>query len=684
MSTHIIRSLALLFFCHTVQLQADIRLPALISDHMVLVRSRAVPIWGNSDPGETVTVAFDSRTSQTVAGADGRWKVLLNLENTGPGPFQMTVKGQNEIVVSDVVVGAVWLAAGQSNMELPLQATLGAEAEIARSGNSLLRVFRVVKVGKPQPVEDCKGQWVPSDPKSSPAFTAVGYYFAQRIQRELRQPVGLIDGSWSGTYSEMWMSEGAIRSVESIRTGDARRRQLLAEYPALKKKFVDDYAVWLETNGRKDRPSANPAGFLSSGDWSTIRLPGKISERPVTGAVWIRKEIEVPAEALTSGQAFKVLLGDIEGFEQVYWNGTKVSETSYQSYPGAGYPRYFPVPPNLLHEGNNTIAVRIFAPALPPKITNAPGRFWAFTVNLEGTWETKTEYELPLPAPAVLANVPKPPSTPPLGNSSVIFNGTIHPLTNYAIDAVLWYQGESDASRAYEYRSALGAMIADWREKWKRPHLPFYICQLHAYGAKKPEPGESEFAELRESQAAMLKLPGTAMTVLMDMGESGDDHPRNKRAVGERLASLVLAKQFGKNVPYAGPVFAAHKIEGRRIRIQFSHTEGGLSARQLPATFDVNTLAGKTAPLVRNSPQSALEGFTICGDDRRWVWADARIEGNTVLVWSATVPRPIAVRYGWANNPTVNLENGSGLPAAPFRTDDFPAQTAKNHYGATP
>jgi sialate O-acetylesterase len=680
----------LLFLCvgPAIGLHADVRLPPIISDHMVLARAHSVPLWGKADPGEKVSVELAGKTWQTAAGADGRWFLRVDLAGIGAGPFRMVAKGRNEVVVEDVLVGRVWVASGQSNMEFPLRGTLGADDEIAHSTNPLLRVFRVAKIGRREPVEDCDGHWVVVGPESAGALTAVGYYFAKRLQRELHLPVGIIDASWSGTYSELWMSEDAIRGVDTLRAGDGERRRLLAEYAVQKQKFVADYAAWLQTRGREDRPCPDPARFagesISPEEWNVINLPGNLFGQPFTGAAWIRKEIDIPEAALKTGRDFKVLLGDIEGFEQAYWNGIKVSETSYKTYPGAGYPRYFPIPPQLLRIGKNTIAVRIYAPAASPKVTIDPDRFKGGAVSLAGKWLVKAEYGLP-PLPSSAAEtVPKPPKQPPAGAAGSIFNGVISPITSYAVDGVVWYQGESDAGRAYEYRTALRALIADWRAKWKQPHLPFYICQLHSYGPKQSTPGESEYAEVRESQAAVLSLPETGMVVLLDLGESNDEHPRNKKEAGDRLAALVLVKRFGKSLDYSGPEYESMKIEDGAIRLKFRHTEGGLVARPLPPVYDVSTLIGKTAPLVRNSPGSALEGFSICGEDRHWVWADARIAGDSVLVWSSHVPQPIAVRYGWADNPTVNLANGSGLPAAPFRTDDFPARTANNHYGPTP
>jgi sialate O-acetylesterase len=679
---------ALICMISQVGLQADIHLPPILSDHMVLVRSNSAAVWGKADPRESVTVEFNGKAWSTTAGPDGRWRVQLDLSNSTAGPFQLFVKGRNQVVVSDVLVGRVWVASGQSNMELPLQATLGAEQEIARSSDPLLRVFKVAKIGRRQPVEDCDGHWVIAGPETSGAFSAVAYYFAKRLKHDLHLPVGIIDASWSGTYSELWMSEDAIRGVEVLRQGDDLRRKIFAEYAVAKQRFTTDFGAWLAANGREDRLCPDPASFSaednSAEGWSAMNLPGELFDRPFTGAAWIRKKLDITEAAINTGRDFKVLLGDIEGFEQVFWNGAKVSETSYKTYPGLGYPRYFPIPAKLLHAGENTIAVRIFAPAVSPRVTIASDRFKAGAVSLVGKWLVKIEYQFSRLPAAATETLAKPPKQPPMGTSSSIFNGVVNPITSYGVDGVVWYQGEGDAQRGYEYRIALRAMITDWRSKWKQSHLPFYICQLHSYGPKKSAPGESEYAEVRESQAAVLDLPETGMTVLFDIGESNDEHPRNKKEAGDRLAAVILAKQYGENIPYSGPEFESAKIEDGRILVRFHHAEVGLAARPLPAVYDVSTLIGETAPLDRTSPASALQGFSICGEDRHWVWADARIDGDSVVVWSSQVPHPVAVRYGWADNPTVNLVNGSGLPAGPFRTDIFPAYTANNHYGPTP
>jgi sialate O-acetylesterase len=253
----------------------------------------------------------------------------------------------------------------------------------------------------------------------------------------------------------------------------------------------------------------------------------------------------------------------------------------------------------------------------------------------------------------------------------------INPLIPYAISGFIWYQGESNLPRAYQYRYAFPLLIKDWRQHWENEKLPFYFCQLANYYPKTTQPAESTFAfaELREAQSMTLKLPHTGHAVLIDLGDSENVHFGHKREAGERLAAVALANTYGKKIPFSGPVYSSMKIEDGKIRVQFDHVDGGLVARPLGATYSVNAVNDAVAPLVRNSPKSELEGFAICGEDHKWVWADAKIDGNSVLVWSDQLPKPVAVRYAWADNPICNLYNAAGLPASTFRTDDFPAST---------
>jgi len=478
---------------------ADIKLPAIISDHMVLKKGPASRIWGTADAGETVTVTLEEHSAKTITGTDGKWSVALDLSSGQSGPFDLTVEGKNKIVVRDVLVGEVWLASGQSNMAFLLEKQTGSAEDIAKSANPALRQFQVTRAEPPQPADECGGKWTVASPETSGKFSAVGYYFQKQLNKELGIPVGIISTGVGGSACEAWISPQSIEADPHLKA--AREASLQARLTATKAVF-----------------------------------------------------------------------------------------------------------------------------------------------------RSRTE-------------------------PSCLFSGMIHPILSYAINGVIWYQGETNVSRAWQYRSAFPMLIKDWRTQWKQPDLPFYFCQLANFKPKTAAPEESPDAELRESQSLALKLPRTGQAVLIDIGEAGDIHPRNKKDVGDRLARIALADSYGKKIAFSGPVYQSMKIEGGRIRLTFTHADGRLTARPLPATYDVKTQTGVTAPLVRNSPDSELEGFAICGADHKWVWADAKIDGDSVVVWSDQVSKPVAVRYAWASNPTCNLYNGAGLPASPFRTDDEPATT---------
>ncbi|TSA37416.1 MAG: sialate O-acetylesterase [Verrucomicrobiaceae bacterium] len=473
---------------------AEVKLPAIISDHMVLKKGLGIRIWGKEDPGVTVTVTLGDNSTKTVAGPDGRWSALLDLSAAKAGPFDLTVEGKNKVVVHDVLVGEVWLASGQSNMAFFLEKQTGSAEEIASPANPALRQFQVTRAEPPQPAEDGQGTWTVASPETSGKFSAVGYFFQKQLNKELGIPVGIISTGIGGSACEAWISPQSIETDPHLK--QAREASIQARLTATKAIF-----------------------------------------------------------------------------------------------------------------------------------------------------RSRTE-------------------------PSCLFNGMIHPLVSYTINGVIWYQGETNVPRAWQYRSAFPMLIKDWRTQWNQPDLPFYFCQLANFKPKLATPDESADAELRESQSLALNLPNTGQAVLIDIGEAGDIHPKNKKDVGDRLARIALANCHGKKIPFSGPVYQSMKIEGGKIRLMFAHTDGGLVAKPLPATYDVKTDAGVTAPLVRNSPKSALEGFAICGADHKWVWADAKIDGGSVVVWSDQVPQPVAVRYAWASNPTCNLYNGAGLPASPFRTDD--------------
>ncbi|TSA37122.1 MAG: acetyl esterase [Verrucomicrobiaceae bacterium] len=642
---------------------------------MVLEKTGKVPIWGKADPGEEVTVTLGGQSVKAKAGTDGRWMTALNLKDSPTGPFEMTVEGKNKLALSDVLVGEVWIASGQSNMVWVLRETTGGAAEVAQSANPLLRQFHVKLVASPESLDDTEGQWVAASPETSGDFCATGYYFAKKLQNELKVPVGLVQTSWGGTPVEAWTSVEAIDSVPDLKAARARLWTADKEYPAKKKAFVEGMDSWVKESAREDKPVADPSAYagldVSQDGWIPVAIPGAVTAPglPEAGAVWLRKDVTVSK----NGDILQLTL-PVDGYDSVYWNGTLIKQTTYRNFPGTGYVRKYNISPDRINEGRNVLAIRLYEPVAAAKFTGAP---LANVSSLAGTWLAKAEFAFPAVDAQKSASAPRAPAMPPNPNqvASYLYNGMISPILPYAMRGVIWYQGETNADRAWQYRTAFPLLITDWHKQWNQGDFPFYFCQLANFMGKKSEPSESSWAELREAQSQALKLPNTGQAVLIDIGEAADIHPKNKKDAGERLARIALAKDYGRKIPFSGPVYQSMKVEGGKIRLAFTHSDGGLVAKPLPATYDVKTIAGKTAPLVRNSPNSELEGFAICGADHKWVWGDAKIDGDSVVVWSDKVPAPVAVRYAWADNPTCNLYNKAGLPAAPFRTDNDPAVT---------
>lgn len=661
-----------------LSLHASVSLPALFSEHMVLQQAEKVPVWGKADPGEKVTVTLANATAETVARVDGKWMTALNLSKVGEGPFTMVVEGQNRLEIPDVLVGQVWVCSGQSNMEFPLKRAIGAETEIANSANDRLRYFSVPRSTQDTPSEALRSSWVIAGPATSQRILAVAYYFGKTIQKQLNTPVGLIGAAVGATPSEAWTSYESLSTDPEIKAGADKLVTDAKNYPATKKTFTEQYAAWTKTNQREDRPTENLEAFTLMGDrtgWKQISLPGRTVDQglPDAGAVWFVKSFDI--NEANSGKDFKVSLGTINGWETVYWNGERLGGRNSTSFRGANETSFFTVPATSVKLGKNFLAVRVFNPigelSFSGKLSQA------------GDWAAKTEFELPSVSPDIGRNYPTAPNLPPDPKTmgAVLFNGMIHPLIPYAIKGAIWYQGENNAERAVQYRKAFPLLISDWRKQWGQGNFPFYFCQLANFNAKKEQPGDDSWAELREAQTLTLATPNTGQAILIDIGEAGDIHPCNKEDVGKRLAALALAKTYGQNIPFTGPAYNSMKVEGNKIRITFKGIDGGLVARPLGPDYLVSTVSNKRLPLVRNSPRSQLEGFAICGSNHQWFWADdAHIDGDAVVVSSASVPEPVAVRYAWAKNPTCNLYNGAGFPAGPFRTDDFPLTTNPARY----
>ncbi|MCL6589317.1 MAG: sialate O-acetylesterase [Firmicutes bacterium] len=627
-----------------------LRLPFLISDGMVIQREAPVKIWGWAAAGAGVTVNFLGQTYQTTAGRDGRWLITLAPAPAG-GPYDLRIQSEKTtLTVKDILIGDVWICSGQSNMALTM-ARVNVhgryEEEIATSENPAIRQFVVPQhVDFNYPCEDLQpdpqsGAWETANPESVLQFSATAYFFARALYEKYQVPIGLINASVGGTPIEAWLSKEVLQAFPA-HLAAARKFKSNRYRRRIEKKEKKAHERWHHQLNRRDQGlNGNilwyDPGFDAS-DWPTMEIPSYWDEAglgPVNGVVWFRKEIEIPASM--TGKPAKLLLGRIVDSDTAYVNGQVVGTVSYQ-YP----PRRYDLPENLLRPGKNVIVVRVVSlRARGGFIKDKPYRLIAGeeAIDLQGPWRYKVgAVAQPLPDLTYF-------HYKPLG----LFNGMISPLINYTIKGVIWYQGESSAGRALEYSRMFPALITDWRQKWSQGDFPFLYVQLANYMEAKPEPSESNWAELREAQRKALAVPNTGMAVAIDLGEWNDLHPLNKGDVGKRLALLAQKVAYGERDLVAfGPLYQGMAIEGNKIRLTFTEIGSGLAVKG----------------------GGELRHFAIAGADKKFVWAQARIEGDQVIVWNDQITHPKVVRYAWADNPeNANLYNREGLPASPFQAD---------------
>ncbi len=599
-------------------------------------------IWGWASPNERIRIAFMGQTFQTQADNAGKWKQEITNLKPG-GPYVMNISASNTIQLSDILIGDVWVCSGQSNMEMPVKRVRPLyEAEIATSENTFIRHFTVpyrYDFTTPQ-VDLAGGEWKPTNPTTVLDFSAVAWFFAQELFKVNKVPIGLINASMGGSPAEAWMSEEALRQFpahldEAIKY---RNDQLIKRIEAADSKRNSEWysMLWQKDagKGKWNQPD------LDDSDWKSINIPGYWSDNDSetkNGVVWFRRTINLRPDL--AGKEAKLELGRIVDADSVYVNGVFVGTVSYQ-YP----PRWYTIPSGLLKAGENSLVVRVINSAgkggfVPDKKYEL--RIGSEIIDLKGTWKYKLGAGMePMGGGTVVR-------WKPLG----LHNGMIHPLLNYRIKGVIWYQGESNAGRPQEYRTLFPAMIQDWRNNWKQGDFPFLFVQLTNFMESKPIPGKSNWALLREAQNRTLSLPNTGMAVTIDIGEWNDIHPLNKKDVGVRLALEARRIAYGEEeLVSKGPVFESMEITGNRMVLSFANIGDGLVAK------------GKKRP----------GGFAVAGESGVFQWASARIKGDKVLLKTKGIDKPVAVRYAWADNPdTANLFNKNGLPAAPFRTDKW-------------
>jgi sialate O-acetylesterase len=621
-----------------------LRLPSLFRTGMVLQRETPVAVWGWTQSGAQVGVDWRGRRARATADAGGRWRATLPATTAG-GPFTLVVtSGAQRIELHDVLVGDVWLAGGQSNMEFTLSRATGGADEAAGAHDAALRHFKVPIAWADHPQDDVPGgEWQPATPAHAGDFSAVAYFFARQLRDSLHVPIGIIGSNWGGSAIETWLSRRAsglsdsawqaIAHADQVRTDSVRQRirARLGALPAVDPGLTDHGAPWA-------------AASLDDAGWSSIAVPAYWEPQGyegMDGVGWYRLAFDVSEGERASGAT--LALDAVDDDDLTWVNGVEIGRTA-----GYNIARRYRIPAEALHAGRNVLTVRVTDAGGGGGI-NGPVAI-AFgtgaTRSLAGTWKFRVGMVSFTPDPQRINKLP-----------SVAYNGMIAPILPYAIKGVIWYQGESNANdlrQAAAYRAQFATLIGSWRQEWHHgsPPMPFLWAQLPNYGAVDSVPPlESAWAAQRESMEAALALPATGRAVTIDVGEANDIHPRDKRTVGDRLARVALARVYGRHVVASGPTYRAHRAHGGgRLAVAFDHADGGL---------------------VSHAPDGRIvQGFAVAGADRKFVWATARIVGDSVEVWSDAVTNPVALRYAWANNPRgATLYNGAGLPAAPFRTD---------------
>lgn len=645
------KSLVFIFLIISILSNANVRMPLIFSDGMVLQRDKQIPIWGFADANESVEIHFNKQIKKIQADKNGKWMVNLSAEKAG-GPFELIIIGKNKITIKNVLVGEVWICSGQSNMEFQVYKTMNAEKEIADSNYPMIRHFGVAQDLSGTPKDDLKqGKWEAASKETVGNFTAVGYYFARKLYAELKIPIGIINTSWGGTNVETWTSREAFQNSPEFKAmiADVPVVDIDSVFEIYKKSVLDNlkkvqgFDVSLENE--------NQFKYLNFQDknWPEIKVPSLWENQQIgniDGIVWMRKTIVLTAEQAKKEAVLH--LAKVDDEDKTYVNGVEVGTNNLWDKL-----RVYKIPANVLKEGTNVIAVRITDYSGGGGIYGDPADlkidFKDTNLPLDGLWKFNV----------VQVKIAISPNSYP----SLLYNAMVNPLVPYAMQGVLWYQGEANVWRAAEYKKSFPLMINDWRTKFKQGDFPFYFVQLSTFDefGGNSQKG-SRWAELREAQSETLKLKNTGMVVTTDIGNAKDIHPTNKQDIGLRLAAIAMNNIYGKKQVHSGPTYKSQEIKGNQIILTFDNIGSGLSTPN----------------------NDELKGFEIAGSDKVFHAAKAIIKDNKIIVSSDKVQNPVAVHYGWADDDTaINLFNKEKFPASPFRTDNWEMITANEKYSVS-
>ena len=633
----------------SITVTANVTLPKIFADNMVLQRNGLIPVWGWADANEKVEVKFNKQIKTVKTDKSGKWMIRLDAELAG-GPYELSIKGKNTILIKNVLVGEVWLCSGQSNMEWTVGLSNNARNEIASANYPLIRQVKIPHtISSLQQADFAPGEWMICDSTTVAAFSGVAYYFARRIYDSLKIPIGLINDSWGGTNVETWISREAFESSDEFKEMIAGMPKLNLD--SLSKIQIRASEIRIEALQGMKFKGLNTGQFkeLSFDDskWPTLNVPQLWEQQSIgelDGAVWLRKTIVL--SAVDFNKEAKVELAKIDDDDITYINGIKVGSTNRWDTK-----RNYTIPAGVLKEGKNVIAVRvvdngggggIYGDTADLKLTVGKT-----VIKLNGNWKFQVE------------SVKK--ATNENSLPSLCFNAMINPLIPFAFQGVLWYQGESNAGRSYQYRKAFPLLINDWRKKWNNPGMPFYFVQLATFTTSGNSNEGCGWAELREAQTMTLSLPNTGMCVTTDLVINPKDiHPTNKQDVGKRLAAIALNNLYGKQMVCSGPSYQSMKIAGNEIMLSFDNIGTGLFT---PDKYGY------------------IRGFEIAGKDQVFYYARAFIKGNMIILSCDKVDNPVAAHFGWIGDASdCNLFNMEGFPAIPFRTDEWKTVTRNEKY----
>lgn len=640
-------NLLLILIACTSTVSAKVTLPKIFSDNMVLQRNAQIPIWGWANPNEKIVIKFHNQIKNTTADSKGNWMLKLDAEKEG-GPFQFNISGENVIQISNVLVGEVWLCSGQSNMEWPVQYSLNAEEEIKTANNSFIRHIKVEKTINSLPQNDISnGKWNVCDSTTAGDFSAVAYFFAKNLYNELKVPIGIINSSWGGSNIETWISREGFESSDEF-------KEMIAKMPKISLDSLNNFKTIpiikkIEAIQKVKLNSFDETAFkdnyFDDSKLPTLYQPKVWEEQSLgefDGVVWIRKTIELTEEE--SKTQAEIYLSAIDDEDITFINGIKAGSMNIWNAE-----RKYKIPAGILRAGKNVVVIKIIDGGGGGGIFGNPENVKLMlgnqTKSLAGDWKFQVE-------------------SIKLGSNqnefpSLCYNSMINPLIPYAFKGVLWYQGESNVDRAFQYKKAFPLLIQDWRKKWSN-EFPFYYVQLATYETIGNSNEGSAWAELREAQTMTLSVPKTGMAVTTDIGNPADIHPINKEPLGKRLADLALNNDYNTLRICNSPKYKSLAIKNNQAIITFDNAHSTLTAK------DNN---------------GEVKGFEVAGSNKIFYPAKGIIKNNKVIIESSEVPEPVAVRFGWKGDDSeCNLFNAQGLPAVPFRTDDWKSVTIDKKY----